>query len=837
MAIRIPKYSDSGGNVALPTRRISANLNPSAMAAPGRALAQAGQGMTNLGQSIFKVEADQQEKKNRMWLVSKSTELETEMTQKAEELKLNQQPDDYISDESFINGTNPNTYTNQMNTKFDNIVSESMDKSGKNKKYDAPNEATAMKWQEQKDKIKANFAISAIKHEASLRSAAYLDKLDDALSTMNQEVFDNPGLIDMHLNRINILTDGLDDKETTKIEGYGNLIKASDLIGVNKAAAANLVENSFRGLIVNEPLRSYMILNGNIKGKAAGKFGGLAGKYLTPQKVEQLKNLAKQNILIDNRDAMKKIGIAHADNITALLNGGEANSPDLITKNGIREGVYQTFGYDAQEMEVIFKIFPNLKNQTEDLISTMESDVRVGVLTSKFTQDHQTKTDAEIIADVNNFADAAKRSPSEVKTYFGKQDLDAYDKTLMGEISLTEYVDAANKISTTMANTLKARSTDFAAYSKTIDKIQSLPEGSVEQKAAILSYGESLGLSNINVLTNSEAEKIVAGAKGIKNGEQASAWYANWTATLGDNPETLQVENSKIIDQAWRQLTTMEGGLGVEWQVMSLFKDTPGGMVLGSAAISDQTDLVNQLKAINPGFKIADLETAMFGNSDLKNITTILTGDVFGRGEAAEQIYKMMQNAVMIDMIQNKKTMGQSVTNVGRMLNNTGIEFVHKQNEYSFYVRPGETDATGTQVNATVVAFNLEAISSDKANMVQFLQDKGIVIPGSLDGIVEADVEFKEQFFANFLIEHGQFVMNDNGNGVMFTYPALFGSNAAAQGSGFNVPLLVMQDGKAEPFEIPFSELNKFKPDTKFIGNTGKAIIGTDEYKATESNP
>ena len=60
MAIRIPKYSDSGGNVALPTRRISANLNPSAMAAPGRALAQAGQGMTDLGKSIFKVEADQQ---------------------------------------------------------------------------------------------------------------------------------------------------------------------------------------------------------------------------------------------------------------------------------------------------------------------------------------------------------------------------------------------------------------------------------------------------------------------------------------------------------------------------------------------------------------------------------------------------------------------------------------------------------------------------------------------------------------------------------------------------------------------------------------------------------
>ena len=133
MGIRIPKYSEQGGEVSLPTRRMTP-LSPRevyAAGAPGRALAAGGAALTRAGEQVFEVEKQDQEKKNKMWLVSASTDLEMEMTQKSEELKLNQVPGDYISNESFVNGTNKDTYTNQTMSSFDGLIDKETDNKAK----------------------------------------------------------------------------------------------------------------------------------------------------------------------------------------------------------------------------------------------------------------------------------------------------------------------------------------------------------------------------------------------------------------------------------------------------------------------------------------------------------------------------------------------------------------------------------------------------------------------------------------------------------------------------------------------------------------------------------
>ena len=58
MGIRIPKYSEQGGEVSLPTRRMTP-LSPRevyAAGAPGRALAAGGVALTRAGEQVFEDE-------------------------------------------------------------------------------------------------------------------------------------------------------------------------------------------------------------------------------------------------------------------------------------------------------------------------------------------------------------------------------------------------------------------------------------------------------------------------------------------------------------------------------------------------------------------------------------------------------------------------------------------------------------------------------------------------------------------------------------------------------------------------------------------------------------
>ena len=164
--VQVPKYSDQGGEVSLPTRRLTPMSGGAIqqLAAPGRAMANMGKGMVSAGTSIANYEIDQAKKEAKMWVVSAEADLREEMTALIEDTKLKQKPDDYLANDSFQDGSNQNTYTNQIKNGFDGIISktEKGPDGSEKSRYKAPNEYTAQLWEQQKVQLKGAYANQAM---------------------------------------------------------------------------------------------------------------------------------------------------------------------------------------------------------------------------------------------------------------------------------------------------------------------------------------------------------------------------------------------------------------------------------------------------------------------------------------------------------------------------------------------------------------------------------------------------------------------------------------------------------------------------------------------------
>ena len=137
-----------------------------------------------------------------MWVIAAETEFEQDMEAKTQDLQLKQTPSDYLNDSSFKDGSNPNTYTNQLMSAVDGTMGKK-DSAG-NERYKAPNEYAQRLWNERLTQLKSAYKIGAMRHEGALRSKAQLEQLEGSLQTTADQAFKNPGAIDTYLNRVDI---------------------------------------------------------------------------------------------------------------------------------------------------------------------------------------------------------------------------------------------------------------------------------------------------------------------------------------------------------------------------------------------------------------------------------------------------------------------------------------------------------------------------------------------------------------------------------------------------------------------------------------------------------
>ena len=815
--VQVPKYSDQGGEVSLPTRRLSPMSGGAIqqLAAPGRAMANMGRGAVSAGQNIANYEIDQAKKEAKMWVVSAEADLREEMTALVEEEKLKQKPDDYLINDSFVDGSNQNTYTNKIKNGFDNLIGkiEKGPDGTESQRYKAPNEFTAQLWEQQKAQLKSAYTNQAMGYEADLRSKAKLDKLKSSFDKYNNQVLKNPEMIDISMMSIKTLAEVEDDPTTKKIEGG---IKAEHLIGVSREAQQNLVYNATLGLIRDDPFLAFALL----KGKKGKNFTHAVGKHLSilsPPVKEQLMKAAKAQASVVGKKELNDLGIT-IDNHVASLSAGGPGVDELNTPNGLENMVIGVFGgpYGAVKLEML----PELYEDAEIFLKQAASNIKVARATGNYIESTANSSTNDLIESARTISDLVKQiattdpEGTEITNWIRENIGDEIvDIRKFNAIEMTKF---SSGLLTHMNNVIKLREEDFGEYALNHDPIQAITDP-VEQRDAIIAYAETLGIKRPSLLPNRDAAKIVANLKGQTNPDMMLIAY-----------EELEKEYGDHFDLVWGQLTTMKGGLDGNWMLIGAFSRSNAGPMLATAFAENYNDLKDTVTALGDGFKIDQINKAVQGT--LGDLLFTFHGGMFGRTTEDKNMRELLTKAVMVEIRKHGglKDANAAAAIVKKTLE-TQIQFV-KNEDAAFYVLPQHTGNDGEPINADIVNGNLTDIINDKEAVMEMLTSRGIKVPPSVVPQVNADQAFASGYFADYLVKFGRFVMNDDGDGLMLVYPGLAGGAASSEGGGILIPA-EMSDGSF--FEISFADLNYVRPPGWWAKNMPQWIGGASPSDIT----
>lgn len=831
--VQVPKYSDQGGEVSLPTRRLTPMSGQAIqqLAAPGRAMARMGQAATGAARQYANFEIDQAKKEAKMWVVSAEADLREEMGSLIEDEQVKTDINNYYSNDSFKDGSNPKTYTNRIKNGFDSVINKETDEDdgSKSQRYKAPNEFAADLWADRKNQLRSAYSVQAMGYEGEIRSKAKLDKLTQSFDKYNSQVVAKPELIDISMLSINTLTDVKDDPSTKQIEGG---IKAKDLIGVANAAKADLVYHATLGLIRDDPFLAFAILkqgnkaavnvtikDGEFKGKGSTtpNLYHPVGKHinLLPADVRlQLTKAAKTAASVVGKQELNDLGLSVQEHVISLNSGGPGveafNKP-----NGVEDAYVGV--YAGPYGNIKLEMLPDLYKDMKMAMANAKSKIKVARTTGTIINGmHEMSTD-DVIVMARGIMDYTKSDDvNQLSTKFLSgplfQDVDTKNFTI------SEKAQLAQNLSGAINSMLTLRSSDFGEYVNNIDHIQAIKDPG-DKRDAIIAYGENIGIPQPNLLTNLEAGKIAAQAKALKNPDMVLNWIDQFNDEYGEHSGRI-----------WSQLSLMEGGLGIEWQIIGAFNKSNAGPMLATAMLADQDVLSKEIASYGPGFTKTKVDAAVHGA--MGEIIHTMTGGIAGREEISTEIRELFISATLQEI---RKSGGRvdtvkAANTVAKTLKEQ-IQFVNN-NDASFYVLPQHVDNNGYKIDANIVNENITDIINNKESLITTLTSMGVNVPGSMIPQVNQDQAFASGYFADYLIKYGKFVMADDGQGLMLVYPALAGSEASSTGGGLYVPVELNRkgtDGKPAIVEIPFNKLNYAREPGWWSRNTFEWMGGMSD--------
>jgi len=857
----VPKYSDQGGELALPTRRLTPMSQGQiySFGDSGRNLARAGQQIFAGGQMLFQKNKKEAEQEARLWVISAETDLEKEMARGVEDLKVGQTPDDYIRDESFTNGTNPDTYTNRVKGLFDATVA-SKDAKG-NERYKAPNEYAQKLWDERKMRLQSSYEVNAIRYEAGLRSTARLEQLTNTVDDMKNQVFKDPTTLVDNLNRVNLLIEGQDDPSTSDVvEGYSGLIRPEQMFGLHKELAQSLTINAVKGYIEENPLAAYAILSGQHEKVNIGdpNIASAVNQFMDAADQAVLKNQAEAAAKSEHYADTTQFGEDWRQHTFALQQGLPGNpnfdnqAPFTLLGDapagryaGLADGrftklhhlVYSMYFGDNYNAKML--LFPELKIEVNAKIKQLESELKVATLAGFMVQDATFVNRDKIPEFVRMLDGLTNRGITDISVkdlseafgydgYVGKADI-----SILNGMTNYEMAAAIELAQGRISQILTMRDTDFAEYvlrygSATGDMTFSQRAEQIRGDAAKL----NMSTNTVHLLTNNEAQTVVQEASRVlQQPEMASAWIKQQEEKYGPH-----------FEQVWSQLTTMENGLSNDWMVLGAYYKTPAALSIGSAISSNHSDLKNALSGRPSGRQYADVQDKVY--VQLEPIITSLTGNMPNRDDLRQTMTHILEKMVMREMIDNNKSADQAASNVLGMFTHGGLQLASphaNNNNHNWYVLPqhegsinvastvGKIDRFSGLDYDAVVRADPDGTRFKGMGFYQYAAKYGgdnwadtavnqtkVLIPDSLNSVISADRLYKTQRFYEVLQEHGTWVMSDDGDGIMLTLPVNAGSELLArQGTGVRIPIMIQrynEDGiemTPEPLEIKFSQMNK----------------------------
>ena len=595
--VMVPKYSRQGGEVSLPTRRLSpmSSSDAAALAAPGRAMSYVGQQMQQVGQTLTNIEVAKMKEEARLWTISKETELETSMVAREENIQLNTDPDDYINNESIAGGSSPDTYTNRVMGGFQAELDKKDDKG--NQAYKPPNKYAEQMWAERLPQIKSAYKIRAMRYEGDLRSKARLQQLINTGNQMAANAFDGNVPIDTLMNRVDILTDGKDDPTTPDVEGYGGLIKAKDLIGVAEALKADIVSQAVQGYIKRDPLAAFATLIGKHQDIGDSRLHD-ALKFLTPAARRTLTNQAKQAAIIVHEEDLMELADKLEQHTDSLTRGGEG-LPDFNSPDGFQAAFINVYGgrYGKIKLELI----PELKRSMDVAMKNAEKNNRIARASGMLVNGYPLVSN-DMLPDAIRNLELLMNLPAEELSADVLKDA-SFDVSgiLSNKLTNSEMQDALAKAIPIINQKLELRANDFVEFAIRESMVLDSEMGP-DRFRTTRAFGKKIGMTWTPLLTNAEATKLKNEARGASiNPEAAAAWVNN-----------LEKEHGSDFDDIWKQLTTGKNPLEPHWQFMGAFANTNLALAFSSAATSDLKELKTRLEGAPEGSKFSDVQKNVF---------------------------------------------------------------------------------------------------------------------------------------------------------------------------------------------------------------------------------
>tara|TARA_R100000951_G_scaffold116756_1_gene130459 strand:+ start:5368 stop:8004 length:2637 start_codon:yes stop_codon:yes gene_type:complete len=844
MAITVPKYSDAGGsNTNLPTRRLTgfSGAGIRQMGAPGAALAGVGRNVAMVGKDMANREIEKNKEEMKLWVVNAETQLKTELAEGTIDLKTNTRPEDYLHNESFKDGTNPDTYYNKSKSLFDSTLEASGDDGKPTDRYKAPSPYAEKMWEAAKLRIRNSHSLNAMNYEAQVRSQAVLDQLEQNLEQQQLNAYDDPASVVEQLDTIDSLVSPDDDPLTNKDESRTGILP-EHLVGVHREQEAKIVYSAFEGYISEDAFGALAALKGKtIKGNNTGNQLKELRKKLTPGQYLQLENAArrKASVILD-KDINEFEGLYTA-HVTSLAAGGngieEFNLLDLKggkDKSGLERAHNDLYFGKYEELKR--ELMPDHADKHDASWQKISSGVRIARIQGDIINSTGSIPAGELNSTIERFRDMAKQDPGNMGKFLEKFTNNKDVGVAFTSLPFNEQVQVISGVIENFAAEVRARNTDFGAWANnTHDAIQYMPTKTPEQRfeklKAVLALADKLEqpMGANYILPDSAAKSISSQASAINSVNGAVQFYDQLVATYGEGDA-----NHPVFQRVWQQLTTMNSGaLGPEWQWYSALKNTQSGGLFFNAGKADRTELDSMAKAKGQGFTTSKLDSAISNN--FQPFIAAATGNIPQRAEMGDWMMQTIEKMVLQEAIQNNHgSFGTAVETVKNALaDKVGIVSNERAN---FLILPQHTTDSGRSINQEIVEENIEDFFDqsrfDLSNTLTTKSTNGLFIPGTLQLPENVGIEEKHNLFIEYIMEHGRFVMGPDGKSVMIVIPQGGISSDSADGYGSLRPIFSMDKdgGRGEPMLWSLGHLGKPQVD---MGSKDGDVKVAKTYEST----
>lgn len=780
---RIPVYSDGMGQVALPTRRLNkmSGADIQAMAAPGEALARVGEQLAQTGQNIFntqlKIEEKRQRDDARIWVLNNRAKLTEESSIYGEELKKDIDSSIYEKDPTADGKVSPDSYTSRYRTWFDEKLGT----------YTPPNKIAEQMWREETITMRSRLVQKGIEYEANERLLAIGRQLDSSLATMAGSVQMDPGTVHTQIAAWDYYLDTTDDPKTGTREGVGGTLAPGSLEKLRMQGKASIAKSGLVGLIQEDPLTALKIIDNRSWDK-----GNMYG--LDPDSLSTLRDKAFRAASTINEANLAELSSRADEHIASLSQGGDGLR-EFSSIDSAMQQFYRAFGG-----EDVVNYFPTNRNRLDVMFREFESNVRVARASGIVV----TKLSYAPVSDLLSFQRKAQDigkggaiTPADVASLGAAYNIGP--DTFAG-LSTSEQLKVIAQVSGTLNAQMKQRADDPSLYLEGHDAVQAVrsdPNAGFEDvakiKNAIYEQIEQPPGQRL-LLTDTEAGGLVASLKdATRNPDAVTAQMAN-----------LENEYGRYWPQVWQQLTTMKGGLGSEWVMLGSLASTSGVRLYAQAMQTDPKQLKEMFATEQTlGTTYAQVQSAT--RNAFNDTMMSLTGGLPGRvNETAPLMEQLIKATALITLQGGDGSTVQEAAQKAVDIILNGIDVINEEKMKAF-VTPEIVTSTGSSVTGTYFTENAEKFLNSRQSFdrtLAILHDKQLVIPGSLDPVIQGDYSLRRNSYLDAIVETGYFVMSDNADGLMLVMPQL---------GGMVLPVMAYKTGSdtdMEPVVFPFEAFN-----------------------------